>query len=101
MKQSIVAAAAAVAFLGGPALAADLPVRAPYYKAPQRGYFNWTGCYIGGHGRGGEQELLNVDLTLDRGLIMASASTPGAWASARTARRIRATTNLPIVTACR
>ena len=49
MKQSIVAAAAAVAFLGGSALAADLPVKSPYYKAPQRGYFNWTGCYIGGN----------------------------------------------------
>src|SRR5689334_14791758 len=49
MKQTIVAAAAAIAFAGGSAVAADLPVRAPYYKAPQGGYFNWTGCYIGGN----------------------------------------------------
>jgi outer membrane immunogenic protein len=49
MKQTIVAAAAAVAFLGGSALAADLPVRAPYYKAPQGGYFNWIGPYAGVH----------------------------------------------------
>jgi outer membrane immunogenic protein len=52
MKQSVVAAAAAIAFMGGSALAADLPVKAPYYKAPQRGYFNWTGCYIGGNAGG-------------------------------------------------
>src|SRR5678816_2537296 len=49
MKQTIVAAAAAVAFMGGSALAADLPAKAPYYKAPERGYFNWTGCYVGGN----------------------------------------------------
>jgi outer membrane immunogenic protein len=49
MKQTIVAAAAAVAFMSGSALAADLPAKAPYYKAPQGGYFNWTGCYVGGN----------------------------------------------------
>ena len=48
MKQMIVAAAAAFAFLGGSALAADLPAKAPYYKA-QSAYFSWTGCYVGGN----------------------------------------------------
>jgi outer membrane immunogenic protein len=32
-------------------MAADLPVRAPAYKAPPPvvTYYSWTGCYIGGH----------------------------------------------------
>ena len=45
MKQSIVAAAAAFLFATGAAVAADLPTKAPYYKAPV--YYGWTGCYIG------------------------------------------------------
>jgi len=32
--------------LGGSALAADLPVKAPYYKASPA-YYGWSGCYIG------------------------------------------------------
>jgi len=48
MKQSIVAAAAALAFASGSALAADLPVKAPYYKAPG-GYYGWSGPYFGVH----------------------------------------------------
>jgi outer membrane immunogenic protein len=59
MKQIIVAAAAAVAFLGGPALAADLPVRAPYYKAPTAGAYGWTGCYIGVQGGFGSMRSNN------------------------------------------
>jgi outer membrane immunogenic protein len=31
------------------AAAADLPTRAPLYKAPPPAYINWTGCYIGGN----------------------------------------------------
>jgi outer membrane immunogenic protein len=50
MKKIAFAAAAAVAFASGSALAADLPVRTPYYKAPQRGFYGWTGCYIGVQG---------------------------------------------------
>ena len=52
MKQRLFAAVAAVLFASGSALAADLPAKAPYYKAPI-GYYNWGGCYIGGHGGGG------------------------------------------------
>src|SRR5262249_11684021 len=48
MKQSIVAAATAVVLAGGSALAADLPVKAPYYKAPV-GYYGWSGAYFGVH----------------------------------------------------
>jgi outer membrane immunogenic protein len=48
MKKLLVASITAAAFCGAPALAADLPT-----KAPPRAYvaaaplFNWTGCYIG------------------------------------------------------
>ena len=31
------------------ALAADLPVKAPFYKAPPPLAYNWTGFYLGGH----------------------------------------------------
>ena len=49
MRQMIFAAAAAVAFAGSSALAADFPVKAPYYKAPH-GAYGWTGCYVGVQG---------------------------------------------------
>lgn len=35
--------------LGGTALAADLPVKAPAYKAPPAAAFTWTGFYVGGN----------------------------------------------------
>ena len=46
MKKILVAGIAAAAFCGAPALAADMPVKAPY-AAP---VFNWTGFYVGGNG---------------------------------------------------
>jgi outer membrane immunogenic protein len=46
MKYSLFAAIAALAFAGSSALAADLPTKAPVYKAPPA-YFSWTGFYIG------------------------------------------------------
>jgi outer membrane immunogenic protein len=49
MKYSLYTAVAALAFAGGSALAADLPVRAPTYKAPPPVYYSWSGFYIGGH----------------------------------------------------
>jgi outer membrane immunogenic protein len=36
----------------GPALAADLAVKAPVYKAPPVAVYNWTGFYIGGNAGG-------------------------------------------------
>jgi outer membrane immunogenic protein len=39
----------AAAFCGAPALAADLPMRAPAYGAPVGAAQMWTGCYIGGN----------------------------------------------------
>src|SRR5262245_52206547 len=51
MKQSLFAATAALVFAGSSALAADLPVRSPVYKAAPV-YYGWTGCYIGVAGGG-------------------------------------------------
>src|SRR5215510_5829519 len=50
MKQRLFAAVAAFMFAGGSAVAADLPAKAPYYKAPPAAYYNWSGFYIGGQG---------------------------------------------------
>jgi len=49
MKKSLFAAVAAFMFAGGSAVAADLPAKAPYYKAPPAAYYNWSGFYIGVH----------------------------------------------------
>jgi outer membrane immunogenic protein len=49
MNKLLVAGIAAAAFCGTPALAADMPVKAPAYKAADP-RFNWTGFYIGGEG---------------------------------------------------
>jgi outer membrane immunogenic protein len=43
-----IAAFAFAAFMGGAAIAADMPVKAPYLKAPAASY-SWTGCYLGGY----------------------------------------------------
>jgi len=38
-----------VMLAGAPAIAADLPVKAPVYKAAPPAPFSWSGCYLGGH----------------------------------------------------
>lgn len=48
MKRFVIGGLAAVAF-AGTAVAADIPVQAPVYKAPVVHAFSWTGCYVGGH----------------------------------------------------
>src|SRR5258706_8141760 len=45
MKKILAAGAAAFALCGASALAADFPV-----KASPGPLFNWSGCYVGGHG---------------------------------------------------
>ena len=47
MKKLLFAGIAAAAFCGAPALAADLPTKAPVYRPAPVALFNWTGCYIG------------------------------------------------------
>ena len=51
MKKFLLTGIALSALVAGPAMAADLAVRAPIYKAapPVPVYFSWTGCYVGGH----------------------------------------------------
>jgi outer membrane immunogenic protein len=47
MKRALIASAILAAVVSVPAMAADLPVKAPMVKAPPPVY-NWTGCYLGG-----------------------------------------------------
>jgi len=50
MKNSVRFASVAFALVAGPAMAADMPVKAPVYKAPAVvAAYNWTGFYIGGN----------------------------------------------------
>src|SRR5262249_62156303 len=56
-KSALLASSAlttSIAFISGPVLAADMPVKAPV-KAPvvAPAPFSWSGCYIGGRGGGG------------------------------------------------
>jgi outer membrane immunogenic protein len=49
-KLLLTGAALAVLAVATPALAADMAVRGPVYKAPPAApLFNWTGFYVGGH----------------------------------------------------
>ena len=50
MKKLSLASIALVALNAGAAIAADLPVQAPAYRAPAVVLFSWTGFYVGGHG---------------------------------------------------
>ena len=53
--------ALSIAVLGGGASAADLPAKAPVYKAPPAVIYNWTGLYVGaGFGYG----MFNLDSTV-------------------------------------
>jgi outer membrane immunogenic protein len=47
MKKFGIAALVLATFASSAAFAADMPVKAPYLKAPAPTY-NWTGCYVGG-----------------------------------------------------
>jgi len=50
MRNLKLASIALVALFAGPAMAADMAVKAPLYKAPPPIVaYSWTGCYVGGH----------------------------------------------------
>jgi outer membrane immunogenic protein len=50
MKKFLLTTAAFAALATAPAMAADLAVKAPLYKAPPPPpLYSWTGCYVGGH----------------------------------------------------
>jgi outer membrane immunogenic protein len=62
--KSVVAGVVSTAFGVGAASAADLPVKAPYIKAPVAAIYDWTGFYIGanaGVGLGRDFTRLNLD----------------------------------------
>jgi outer membrane immunogenic protein len=48
-KQLLLGVAFGALALSSPALAADLPVKAPIYKSAPLPVYNWTGCYVGGN----------------------------------------------------
>ena len=52
MKNKMLLVGLMAAVVSGPAVAADLPVKA-YRTTPAPAYFNWSGLYIGGHAGGG------------------------------------------------
>ncbi len=63
MKHLLIGISAAATLLATGALAADLPMKAPVYKAPEP-VFNWTGFYVGGnlgYGAGNEANSATVD----------------------------------------
>ncbi len=70
MKKFLVAGVAAAAFCGAPALAADMPVQAPAYKAPTVApLYNWSGVYLGieGGGAWGRSQDISADPTAGPG----------------------------------
>src|ERR1035438_10220501 len=52
MKKFLLGSVALIALVGT-AAAADLPAKAPVYKAPLAVAYNWTGFYVGINGGGG------------------------------------------------
>jgi hypothetical protein len=47
MKNLLAGSIAMVALIGGPAMAADMPVKTPVPKEPPFVVYDWTGFYIG------------------------------------------------------
>jgi outer membrane immunogenic protein len=62
MKKLLLAGAALAMNWIVPAVAADLPVKAPVYKAASVAAWEWTGCYIGVAGGGNWGRTSNSDL---------------------------------------
>ncbi len=63
MKKILLSGTALAALCGAPALAADLPVKAPV-RAPVAQLWHWTGCYIGIEGGGSWGRTHNVEWVL-------------------------------------
>jgi outer membrane immunogenic protein len=57
----LAATALSIVVTGGPAKAADMPSKAPVYKAPPAVLYNWTGFYVGG---GFGYGMFNLDSSL-------------------------------------
>jgi outer membrane immunogenic protein len=63
MKRLFLVGAALATIWIVPAFAADMPVKAPVYKAPVAALWEWTGCYIGIEGGGNWGRTHNHDIT--------------------------------------
>jgi len=63
VKKVLLASAASVFLLAGPAFAADMPMKGPAYKAPPPLAWTWTGFYIGGHAGYGWGNIDSVNVT--------------------------------------
>jgi outer membrane immunogenic protein len=76
MKKILLATLAVTAFVGSPALAADMPRPAPVYRAPPPPiyFFSWTGCYVGANGGG---VWVNKDFGLDNVVTPFGTFVPG------------------------
>ncbi len=72
MKKFAIAITAVAAFTGS-AVAADMPVRAPYI-APVVTAYNWTGCYVGA---GGGYGMYNQDISADTSTYFGNATLGG------------------------
>jgi outer membrane immunogenic protein len=68
MKKLLLASIAGLALASGSAFAADMPVKAPYLKAPPPPAYTWTGCYVDGGGGYGLWKQTHHDET-DPGFI--------------------------------
>jgi outer membrane immunogenic protein len=53
MRKTLIGVTAIVALIGTPALAADMPVKAPPPPPPAPVFYSWTGFYVGGNFGGG------------------------------------------------
>jgi opacity protein-like surface antigen len=76
MKRLLLANLAVLAMtMAGPALAADMPIKAP---APFAERFSWTGCYVGGHiGGGFAHEDITDPVRLVQDSFLGAASSIG------------------------
>jgi hypothetical protein len=56
MKKFLLGSVGLAAMIAGPAMAADMPLKAP----PPVAIFSWTGCYVGAHvgGKSARSELI-------------------------------------------
>lgn len=82
MKNILVAAITAATFSSAPVLAADMPTKAPVYRATSAASSNWTGCYIGAN-TGGTWAHKSTTLTNDLGLptdVFLGSLTASGWA---------------------
>src|SRR5256885_840087 len=81
MKKILLSTVALAAMVGAPAMAADLAVKAPLYKAPPPVYiYSWTGCYVGGKGGGAwERDDYSWFVTAVPGIALTASETRGGW----------------------